>query len=385
MTDVVVLSLEPWDAVWRRNQYLVAGLLRDDPTLRVLFAEPAADPLHAARRGHVPRLGRGLRPAPPPPGIRPGALWLFQPTKLLPRRLDPRADARLAAAVVRGAERLGFEHPLLWVNDPGGAAVLAVTGWPALYDITDDWLEAERPSSEHARIARAEALLTDQCLEVVVCSAQLAQTKGAARPITLVPNAVDVDEFLRPRTRPPDLPAGPVAVYVGTVHTDRVDLELCAATAQRLADRGRLVMVGPVALDRGDRARLERAGVVLTGPRRREHVPGYLQHADVLVVPHVVTPFTESLDPIKVYEYRAVGRPVVTTPVAGFRDLAGHGAIVAQGTDFVAAVAASMPAATVFPDGADSAVPGWAQRVAQMRTVLARLARPATAPVADSP
>src|SRR4029453_12640468 len=102
VTDVVVLSLEPWDAVWPRTQYLVAGLLRDAPTLRVLFPEPAADPLHAARRGHIPRLGHGLRPAPPPPGIRPGALWLVQPTKLLPRRLDPRADARLAATVIRG-------------------------------------------------------------------------------------------------------------------------------------------------------------------------------------------------------------------------------------------------------------------------------------------
>ena len=47
---------------------------------------------------------------------------------------------------------------------------------------------------------------------------------------------------------------------------------------------------------------------------------GYLQHADVLVVPHVVTSFTDSLDPIKLYEYQAVGRPVVSTPVAGFRD-----------------------------------------------------------------
>ena len=46
MTDLVVLSLEAWDEVWRRNQHLVAGLLRADPALRVLFVEPAVDPLH---------------------------------------------------------------------------------------------------------------------------------------------------------------------------------------------------------------------------------------------------------------------------------------------------------------------------------------------------
>jgi hypothetical protein len=50
-------------------------------------------------------------------------------------------------------------------------------------------------------------------------------------------------------------------------------------------------------------------------------VPGYLQHADVVIVPHRVTPFTESLDPIKAYECLAVGRPTVATTVAGFRTL----------------------------------------------------------------
>ena len=64
MTDLVVISLEAWDAVWRRNQHLVAGLLRARPRLRVLFVEPATDPLHAGWAAHRPRRGRGLRLAP---------------------------------------------------------------------------------------------------------------------------------------------------------------------------------------------------------------------------------------------------------------------------------------------------------------------------------
>ena len=66
-------------------------------------------------------------------------------------------------------------------------------------------------------------------------------------------------------------------------------------------------------------------------------MPAYLQHADVLVVPHQVIPFTESLDPIKAREFQAVGRPVVATPVAGFRDL-GRPVEVAEPDGFVAAV-----------------------------------------------
>ena len=40
----------------------------------------------------------------------------------------------------------------------------------------------------------------------------------------------------------------------------------------------------------------------------------------MIIVPHLVSPFTESLDPIKAYECLAVDTPTVATPVAGFRE-----------------------------------------------------------------
>jgi len=371
MNDVVVLSLEPWDHVWRRNQHLVAGLLRSDPRLRVLFVEPARDPLHAILQGRTPRLGRGLRRVP-----LEGAddrLWAYQPTKWLPRRFDKAVDARMAKKVGRVAARLAYAHPSLWINDPAGAAVLKLTGWPAMYDITDDWLEADRPPAEHERLVRDEALLMERCAEVVVCSATLARTKGTIRPVTLIHNAVDVDAYRAPTERPEDLPDGPVAVYLGTIHTDRIDLDLCVETARVIQGRGRMVLVGPAPLNPQDTRRLMDAGVIMLGAKDRAEVPAYLQHADVLVVPHAVTPFTESLDPIKLYEYRAVGRPVVSTPVAGFRDSGLPEVTVAAGQAFAEAVRSCLPARTRFPEGADHDVPTWAHRVMEMRLVLERV------------
>ncbi len=371
MSDLVVLSLEAWDQVWRRNQYLIAGLLRVHPDLRVLLVEPAADPLYDLVSRRPPRVGRGLRPLPLDGAA--GRLWVYQPTKLLPRRLDPRLDRRLARMVRAAAAKAGFRHPVLWVNDPGGAAVLELTGWPALYDITDDWLLADRTPAEHARLVRDERFLMQRCAEVVVCSQSLARTKGAVRKVTLVPNAVDVAAYRLPQPRPSDLPEGPVALYLGTIHTDRIDLDLCVATASAIAGRGRLVLAGPAPLDPADVQRLRAAGVLLLGAKDRTQVPGYLQHADVLVVPHVVTPFTESLDPIKLYEYRAVGRPVVSTPVAGFRDSADALVAAVPAAEFPGTVATHLPAATRFPEGADAEVPTWDERVAQMGAVIERV------------
>ncbi len=43
--ELVVCSLESWDEVWRRNQFLADALLYRFPALRVLFVEPPADVL----------------------------------------------------------------------------------------------------------------------------------------------------------------------------------------------------------------------------------------------------------------------------------------------------------------------------------------------------
>ncbi|RZS63466.1 glycosyltransferase involved in cell wall biosynthesis [Agromyces ramosus] len=371
MTDLVVMSLEVWDDVWRRNQHLVAGLVAGDPDLRVLFVEPPADPLHDLSERRAPSFGHAPAAV---AGTARERLWTMRAVKWLPRRLDAHADERLARAVMRAAGRLGIRAPLLWINDPGAATLARLSGWPTLYDITDDWLAADRAPAELARIADNEAFLLRSAREVVVCSEELARRKGAARPVTLIPNAVDVAAYRHPMPRPSDLPGAAVALYLGTVHADRLDVPLVEATARALGSKGTLTFVGPNLLAAEETERLEQAGVRFLGARPRDDVIAYLQHADVLVVPHVVTSFTDSLDPLKLYEYQAVGRHVVSTSVAGFRHAADPRITIADGRAFAQAVAAALPAPTRFPDGADGTVADWGERVARMREVLTSVA-----------
>jgi glycosyltransferase involved in cell wall biosynthesis len=166
----------------------------------------------------------------------------------------------------------------------------------------------------------------------------------------------------------------PFALYVGTLHEDRLDVDLVLATARRLTEFGsRLVLVGPNALAAGNAERLAASGGVLVlGPRAKDAIPAYLQHANVLVVPHIVDAFTDSLDPIKLYEYLAVGRPIVSTPVAGFREEADTaGVIVADGEGFARAVSAAASGWT--PSTEHRKVPNWSDRARELRVVLDRL------------
>jgi glycosyltransferase involved in cell wall biosynthesis len=250
------------------------------------------------------------------------------------------------------------------------------TGWPTLYDVTDDWLLASCTERERLRRIRDEALLMALAREVVVCSPGLVTTKGRYRPVKLVTNGVDSEWVRCPTARPSDMPAGPVACYVGTLHEDRLDVELCLRVADHLKSRGSLLLVGPDALTIESRgALIGKGNVLILGSRSHAAVPGYLQHADVLVVPHRRTPFTESLDPIKAYEYRAVGRPVVATPVAGFRDL-GPPVTVAEDSDFADAVLAAVPGCPPPPILLDlpSDLPTWLSQGMKMHEALLRVA-----------
>jgi glycosyltransferase involved in cell wall biosynthesis len=101
-------------------------------------------------------------------------------------------------------------------------------------------------------------------------------------------------------------------------------------------------------------------------------VPAFLQHADVVIVPHQVNAFTESLDPIKAYECLAAGRPTVATPVAGFRDLGGA-VVVVDRDGFATAVGQVLDADPEAAVTAAADVPTWRQRAAAMSDVMTRV------------
>jgi len=315
LDELVVCSLEPWDEVWRRNQFLVDALLRRRPALRVLFVEPAVDlPFELGRRRRPPATGlRSLRAD--------ERMWAYRPRKLVPRLVAGGAVDRTAGHRVRRVvDRLGLSSPVLWVNDTSYADLARQVTWPVLYDLTDDWTVSDTAERHLARRRAEDALLLRRAEVVTVVSPNLAATRAATRPVVLLPDAVDVAAFRRPRPRPDDLPPGPVALYVGTLHLDRLDVDLTRRLAVAVSPVP-VVLVGPNCLPADAERQLTRAGCRFLGPRPYSSVPAYYQHADLIVIPHAVNRFTESLDPIKAYECLAVGTPTLTTPVAGFRNL----------------------------------------------------------------
>ncbi len=315
---IALISLEPWDDVWRRNQHLVTELVRQGAVRHVDFIEP---PRFGRASSHSPLTGvQVLRPALQWPK-RGGGLWLL--------------GARLRRGLLGAAD-------VLWVNDPTLGVHCLSPNQPALYDVTDDWREFGFPPRIVRRIVRAEDRLAPRA-STVVCSSVLAERWRSRYGVeaAVVTNGVDAAAWRD--ARPVQLPGAPPHVgYIGTLHDDRLDIDLLVELADALTP-GTVHLVGPEALSAETRKRLAVKGNVrLHGPVAHHEVPGYTLALDVLVSPHRVTPFTLSLDAIKSREYLASGRPVVATPTSGFQSLQAAQLDVVDGRDFAEAVTARL-------------------------------------------
>jgi glycosyltransferase involved in cell wall biosynthesis len=345
---IACLSLEGWDDVWRRNQHFAARLVRSGAARSVRFIGPP-------KGGFVLRAKRSA----PVPGIE-----AVTPPLVVPRRAG---GHRVLAAWLR---RNIADADLLWINDPvAGAGVLAA-GLAAIYDVTDDWRSMPQPRIDRNRTVAAEDVLA-RSVPTVVCSEVLAQRWRERYGVeaSVVRNGVDT-AALRD-AQPMDLPgAGPHAVYVGTVHANRIDVSLVETLAASWP--GTVHLVGPQGLDAVATRQLADRGVRMSGPVLSDAVARWLVSADVLICPHLVDEFTLSLDAIKSHEYLATDRPVVATPSSGFQTLRAPGLTVADSASFAAAVLA---AAGTGPFRRAVAV-DWDERAAQFAAALGQAVGP---------
>ena len=317
---VMLFSLEAWDDVWRRNQHLVANLVSSSLVDTVTFVEP-------------PLLRRRCETWSPVAGVQ-----VVRPWMAVPKRLG---GYRFA---VRDLLRRSEPVDVVWVNDPAFGVHATRAAPRSVYDVTDDWRSFSFPPRVLRRLVRAETALASSAA-TVVCSDTLRdrwRQRYGVEP-AVVRNGVDEAVWSAASAR--SLPGrGPHVGYVGTLHPDRLDVDLVRAVA-RDGRVGTLHLVGPDALDDASRARLAaEPNVRLHGPVPAAEVPSWLLAMDVLVSPHLLNDFTASLDAIKAREYVVSGRPVVATPTSGFDLLPDGAACLAVGETFVERVVEALEA-----------------------------------------
>jgi glycosyltransferase involved in cell wall biosynthesis len=314
--DVLYFGAVDWSHTWQRPQQIASRLAAHG---RVVYVDPIG--LRRARLSDASRLVRRLRAqddglVAPPAGL--SVLSGHAATLASGVGVPSEWTARLMVAAVRRA--LGearIESPVIWAGTPSPALVAALDLLPyrlLVYDCLDA-VTAFRPGQLEIEIA--EAALARRADVVLATSPELEarMRRGNAKPV-LVPNAADYEHFSRP-VSPEEIPAEirslprPVVGYVGEVGT-WFDTGLVRRLALRHPDWS-IVLVGPASSEA--RAALPDPNIHLLGRRPYAELPLYLAGFDCCLIPFRATPLTAAVSPVKLYEYLAAGRPVVSTPL----------------------------------------------------------------------
>ncbi|MFI5370078.1 MAG: glycosyltransferase [Candidatus Eisenbacteria bacterium] len=138
------------------------------------------------------------------------------------------------------------------------------------------------------------------------------------RPLVPLGNGVELDRFATDQTTPPELASlpRPLIGYLGLL-SHFLDFEVLEAL-RRARRGGTLVLIGPgsPATEKAIADLASREGVAVLGPKPYAEVPALMQALDVGVIPfRAQDPFVQGINPNKVYQYLAAGRPVVSTPL----------------------------------------------------------------------
>ncbi|OEF98873.1 hypothetical protein BHF71_02800 [Vulcanibacillus modesticaldus] len=138
----------------------------------------------------------------------------------------------------------------------------------------------------------------------------------------LISNGCDIKHFQRYKDSPPEKPReylqhnGPIIGYVGA-WAPWVDTNLIKQVAQAFPN----ALITIIGTEFGRKFNTSSKNIVFLGHKPYQQIPRYLYYCDVCLIPFKINQITSATNPIKMYEYLAAGKPVVSTNIPEARNV----------------------------------------------------------------
>lgn len=394
MQGETILCIAPrdWNSLWRDTQPVMARLAAQN---RVLYFEPGRDPEQPV----IAELARNL---PNFFTIRSQKaqenLLVIQTPSSLPhaRRHLPRTVLRFSmplviklnnAIIIRHVRRmmraLGVQAPILWLYGPYQIDLIGKFGEKLTcyynYDEFADFIDNARVSN---LLRRLDNQLSSQVDIVFATSQAQWQRRKAINPNSyFMPNGVDFELFHRPLVSnlplPPDIAniSRPIIGLAGWLGY-QIDVKLLRHIAETYVNYS-VVLVGPDALPDTEDQQILHAlpNVFFLGPKKRVDLPGYLQAFDVALIPYLLSGHGASVYPLKLHEYLAGGRAIVTTALPElqpYNHLVRIGKTNSQFIDYIDEALSDYSPQTIEMRVATARENSWDERVKEISQILER-------------
>lgn len=218
-------------------------------------------------------------------------------------------------ALRRALAVMGAGEVLLWFTVPHPEFLVGQLGERmVVYYCIDDY--AAHPGVDSERLRACDVALTRKADRVFVAPPALVAPKSAVNASTLYsPHGVDAELFGRAMLADTEVPAAaralrpPIIGFFGSL-APWIDVALIAALA-RARPNYSLLLIGHVSTDVTELAQLP--NVHLAGAQPYDTLPNWAKCFDVAIIPYRQTRQVQNANPLKLREYLATGKPVVST------------------------------------------------------------------------
>lgn len=183
-----------------------------------------------------------------------------------------------------------------------------------VFEAVDDWSNHSSFKKYFSRIRNNYKIISQECDLIFIVSEELESLFTNKEKIFWIPNAVDFQHYQRifPLVnRDIGLLPKPIIGYLGTIQ-DRLDQDLLIYLAKSNPSSS-IALVGPVwSKDIKEKLSVCK-NIHFLGKKSYEQSPMYIQQFDVAIVPHKTSCFSQSANPMKIFDYLSCGKPVVST------------------------------------------------------------------------
>ena len=230
-------------------------------------------------------------------------------------------------------ERSGFGNPdVFWMENPHLCELPSIVKHNLLiYRIADEISGFEGYSSSILKKHESAVRSSDIIITTARSLFKKHKEMNLDARVMYVPNGVDFTHFsvnYAPEPKECKMISKPIVIYVGAI-AHWFDQELVVQCAERL-NNVNFIIIGPTMVDVSKMTSVE--NIHILGARKYNDLPPYLTNANVGIIPFKINKLTESVNPVKLYEYMAAGLPVVCTDWNEIREMQSP-AMLARDTD----------------------------------------------------
>lgn len=184
-----------------------------------------------------------------------------------------------------------------------------------IFDTVDNWIEHPNFTNYKERLKNNYEIISKESNFIFTVSKDLLNIFPDAKNKEWIPNGVDISHFEKKADKTMIHVGHPIIGYVGTIEK-RLDFELIKYLSHKNLDKS-IVLIGPVWKNAQVDKLKSQNNIHFLGRKSYSELPYYINEFDVCIIPHKIDKFTKSMNPLKLYEYLACGKPIVTTNVSG--------------------------------------------------------------------